>query len=335
MDWSRGFSALYYATVIDPATWRDVSRFELISGSIKHSDDELLEAADIDCKGYDASREKWIRIYLDAKQDGGSVHVPLFTGLATSPNRSINGQIETTSLQCFSVLQPAKDILLPRGWYAPVDTPGADIIKRLLSIGPAPVYIANDSPKLEQAIIAENGENNLSMAQKIIAAINWRIRINGNGEIFIEPVNNNPVSIFDPIYNDVLETGLSIENDWYSCPNVFRAVVDDVYATAIDDNPDSALSTVNRGREIYMEETDCYLMENETPAEYALRRLKEEQKVLATVSYTRRFIPDINCGDVVALHFPQQGLNGNFIITSQDISLEYGAAVSEEVMTVI
>ena len=66
MNWNKGFSAEYYACFVDPITWENLERFEILSGSIKRTDSGLRHSADIDCTDYNQSLERWIRIYLDA-----------------------------------------------------------------------------------------------------------------------------------------------------------------------------------------------------------------------------------------------------------------------------
>lgn len=334
IDWSKGFSARYYISVIDRITRRDIRRLKITAGSIKREDSELRESARLDCVNYSENTEQLVRVWLDAKQNGNSSHIPLFTGLATSPGRSINGTLVTNTLECYSVLKIAQDILLPRGWYAPKGINGGDLIKDLLSVIPVDISIAENSPGLNSAIIAENGENHLSMADKILELMNWRLTLDGYGNIYIHPYEKEPVAIFDSLNNDVLEPTLSVTYDWYECPNIYRAVLDDSYAVARDDSPDSPLSTVNRGREVWLEDSSAYLNENETLAEYAERMLKLAQRVSTTISYDRRFDPNTYVSDVVRLNYPAQKISGDFLITSQSITLGYNAKTSEEVIMV-
>lgn len=330
MDWSQGFSSSYYGYYVDPVSWRDIERFEIIDGSIEKSTEDLRESASITVSEYDQSIEKWIRIYLDTKQNESGAHVPLFTGIAATPDKNINGKKTEYTLDCYSVLKPADDILLKRGWYAPADTPAGDILKELLS-GFAPVVIEDDSPYLTQAIIAEDGETNLSMADKILVAINWRLRIDGDGTINVLPKPIEVSATFDPQTNDVIEPEVTFTRDWFDCPNCFRAVADDVTAEYKDESPDSPLSVDNRGREVWAEEDGCELSETESLAEYAMRRLKEEQSVALNISYSRRFDPEVNTGDLVYLHYVSNGLDGVFKVCEQSIELGYGARVSERV----
>ena len=331
MNWASGFTASYYVSVVDPDSWRDIDRIEITSGSITRSNSGLRESADVKCTRYDLRRELWVRIWLDAEQGSGNEHVPLFTGLACSPSTEIDGYSHTYPLECYSVLKPAQDVLLQRGWYAPANASGADLVRTLLSVSPAPIVIDGISPLLKQSIVAEDGESNLSMTDKILTAINWRLRIGGDGEIHVCPKATEISATFDPLENDIIEPQVSLEQDWYECPNVFRAVMNELSTIARDEDPGSFLSTVSRGREVWKEDTKCALNDGETIAEYAMRRLKEEQAYAISASYYRRYMPDVCVTDLVRLHHPAQGIDGVFSVTSQTIDLAYGARVSEKV----
>lgn len=330
MDWSKGYSATYYLSVVDAPSWRDLVRIEIISGSVKKESTGLRESADLVCTEYPRNREQWVRVWMDVRQNGSSAHEPIFTGLACSPDWDVDRSLVKSKVQCYSVLKPADDVLLPRGWYATAGATGARVVEQLLQVTPAPKVMAEGSPVLQSSIVAEDGETNLSMAEKILTAINWRLRISGDGTISIEPKPVDAVAIFDPHDMDVVETSLGFESDWYDVPNVFRAIDDDLTAVARNDDPDSPLSTVARGREVWAEDLSCDLATDESIAEYAARRLKDMQQTEMVVSYDRRYVPGVTVSDLVQLRYPEQGADGVYLIQRQDIALEYGARVSEE-----
>lgn len=331
MIWSKGYSSTFYAAFVDPITWRDTERFNITGGSISRSDSDLQESCDLDCIGYDQNRERWVRVWMDTRQDGAAGHYALFTGLATSPERDIKGTLVETPVELYSVLKPAADIYLMRGYYAPVGVSGAELVKDLLSVTPAPIEADPDSPELGTAIIAEDEETRLSMAKKILNAINWRLEISGNGEIRICPKSQILSATFDSVENDCLETEVDVSYDWFSCPNVFMAISEDISAIARDDSESSPFSTVNRGREVWQLESDADLAAGESIAEYAQRKLTEAQSISTVLEYDRRFRPDVNIGDIVQIHYPQQRLDGYFEVTDQKITIGAGGKTSEEV----
>lgn len=330
IDWSKGFTASYHASFVDPGTWRDMERIEITEGSISRQDSELRQSADMTCTSFDGSKERWVRIWLDARQGGASDHVALFTGLATNPDRDIKGWREEHKVACLSVLQPAKDRLLERGWYAPTDTPAKSLITDLLSVTPAPVSFASELPRLKSAIVSEDGETSMSMTEKILQAVGCRMRIDGQGEIVITDEAASSVAFFSATENDSIEPEITVTRDWYEVPNVFRAVDGDTVAIARDDSEDSPYSTYNRGREVWAEEISPKYNEGETLAEYALRQLQAAQKVTTTVKYDRRYDPDIYPSDIIELKYPGQGIQGLYRIVSQSIELGYGCKTTEE-----
>lgn len=335
MDWSKGYSSRFYMSIVDPSSWRDTETIKITGGKVSRSSDGLMQSADVECNRYDQTRERYVRIYMDIDQGGAHAHVPIFTGLATSPDRDIDGRAVSHSVACYSVLKPCDDIALPRGWYAPQGGSGAQIVGRLLSVSPAPVSVEGESPTLVAPLIAEDGETNLSMVWKILEAINWRLRINGNGEITVEPKPTESAVTFDPLEFDVLETKLSVTKDWYSCPNVLMCICDDFSAVVRDDDIESPLSIETRGREVWNVETDCDISSGESIGAYAKRRLKELQTVQKEISYDRRYVPEVYPGDVVTLHYPEQELVGDFRIESQSITLGYSARTSERASEVM
>lgn len=334
MNWNTGFTARYYCTVVDPVTWRDKSTFDIVGGSINRTYDGLMESADVDCVNRKQTKEEWVRIYLDARQTGGAQRVALFTGLATSPDRNIDGNIENNPLACYSVLKACDDVLLERGWYAPKGAVGSELVRSLLERStPAPVETDSESAPLTNYIIAEDGESCLSMAQKVLKAINWRIRIDGDGTIHIMPTAQKSSAVFDPYENDIVLPQIDASDDWYDCPNVLRTIVDDT-SVVIKDESGGDLSIKSRGREIWAEETNVALSNAESQVTYTQRRLKELQSHSVEISYKRRYQPSILVGDIVTLHYPKQGLQGDYRVLSQTIGIGYGAETSEKVRAI-
>lgn len=335
MNWNKGYSARYFGTIVDPISWRDTTTFDFAGGNISNTSTGLRVSADLDNVTGDFSKERWVRVYLDCRQNGQSTRTPMFTGLATSPDINYDGKLREVPLACYSVLKPCEDVLLDRGWYAPNGADGANLIKQLLATStPAPVTVEGISPKLSQYIIAEDGESHLSMADKVLKAIGWRLRITGDGTIHICPRATAPSASYDTLENDSIEPQVSLKNDWYSCPNVFRAVSGDFFAIARDDSMDSLLSTVNRGREVWGEETSCKLNSAESLAGYATRRLKELQMSTLEVDYTRRYNPNLLVTDIVKLNYPVQNVVGLYRVTQQKIELTHGGRTSETVEAV-
>lgn len=330
MDWTKGYMSAYYAMKINPQTWQDEERIDITDGSVSQSASGMRQSADLTVSnGLD--RETYVRVYLLATQGNDKVREPLFTGLAVSPSRDLNGIVETYKLECYSVLKPCNDIYLPRGWYAPAGVSCENMIRTLLSATPAPKEIPRDGvPSLTEAIVAEEDETNLSMVDKMLNAIGWEMVIDGNGRIVVRQPNVSIATTFGFDNADILEQQISVEDDWFDAPNVFRAISDDLVAVARDDTSDTPLSVEGRGREVWMQDTSVNLGTNESIEEFATRRLKEEQNRKRTVSYKRRFEPNVRLGDIIRLHYPAQGINGVYHIVSQTTQFAHNCQTSEK-----
>lgn len=326
MDFSKGITTSYYAAIVDPETWEDIDRLEIVSGSINRTNTDLRQSATLTLREYDGELDRWIRIYMDAKQGAEVVHVPLFTGLATSPQREYAEGVENITLQCYSVLKAAADVFLQKGYYTNTNAPGTQHIRELLRATPAPTEIIGESEPLKDEIIAEGNESKLTMTDKILQAIGWELRIIGDGTIYITQPETRPASEFSPAY-DVVGTSFQRGRDWFACPNVLRATSGDLTAVARDDDINSDLSTEARGREVWASEDSVTLQDGETIAQYARRKLKELQERTETLQYTRRFLPDINIGDIVRLNYEQ--VHGDYKVTSQAITLDASGSTSE------
>lgn len=336
MDWNSGFSALYELNRVNPVSWLDAGFYDLTGGTITKKNSDLIESANINTTN--PINECWVRVYLKARQTGAVAKVPLFTGLAMTPKRDIDGVRENYNVDCYSVLKPASDTLTTRGYYVPAGAVGAEIAADLLSIGPAPITIEEHSPTLIDAIVSEDSDTNLTMARKVLDAIGWRIRITGDGVIHICSPAINSNALYNAYDHDSIEPQVTDTDDWFSCPNCLRVVSGKTYVEVKDEDPTSNLSIAARKAkrggtgEIWKQENASSLGSNESLSEYAFRKLKEAQSHAREISYKRRFNPDITVSDVVTLHYPRQGIDGNFRITEQTITLGYGASTSEKVV---
>ena len=323
MGWNEGYAAQFYITNVDPYSWRDLNIIDITGGNVSKNADGLMESANINLT--ENIGERIIRVYIVTQSETGGDRAAIFTGFAQTPSVQWDGVRESYNAVCYSVLKASSDILLPRGWYADKGANAAEVARDLLSVL-APVTIEGTAPKLDQYLVAESGETQLSMAQKILKSIGWRIRIEGDGAILLTPQTTEPSARFDSEIDDIVELSVTDEQDLYSCPNVFRATSGDSSAVARNE-----ASIQERMREIWAEDDRVVPNDGESLEEYALRRLIELQSPARRVTYNRRYLPDVVPGDVVTLSFSGQRVEGNFRVQRQRITLGYNATVSEEV----
>ena len=332
MDFTKSYKAAFYAAFLDPVTWNEQGRFEIVSGSVSRTDSGQRATAELTVREYDEPIDRWVRIYMDCDQNGSRAHEALFTGIVSTPGSEHNGAIENVKLQAYSPLKAAEDIKLQLGWYVPAGRNGAAVIRDLLKKQPAPVEVVGTAPVLSEAIVAEQNENCLSMTEKVLSSINWIMQVAGDGTIILKKASAESVLDMGP-QQDIVETTFSKGRDWFSCPNVVFATTGTASYEARDDDPESELSTVSRGREVQVFEENVTLSDNETIRKYAERRLTELQARTETASYTRRYMPDVLVGDNVRLDYGS--LSGLFTVESQTITLGTAARTQEAVKRTI
>ena len=119
-------------------------------------------------------------------------------------------------------------------------------------------------------------------------------------------------------------------------PNVVEVIYSNggifYYSKVVNDDPNSPISTVNRGREITHRVTDPDLMGDPTENqihEYATQLLRDLSAIDYKVSYTHGYCP-VRLGDCVRFNYVRAGLtNVKAKVISQSIDCVPGCPVTE------
>ena len=128
-----------------------------------------------------------------------------------------------------------------------------------------------------------------------------------------------------------------MNHDLYGIPNVVEVIYsygsDCKQAVAKNEDPNSPISIVNRGREIVYRDTEPslagYVTQDQIQS-YAERLLKELSTLEYTISYTHAYCP-VRIGDCVRLNYERAGIkNIKAKVISQSIKCEPGCPVSEK-----
>ena len=330
MDWNQGYTATFRLYSVNQSTWGDGDEIEnLVSASVtKDNESSLIEDASISIDGEPI--KGYVRLVLEAKNTSGMAKVNLGTFLVTSPKRSINGVLTTIDLECYSVLKPADDKLLPPGWYFPEGgDPIAGASELLSNCLKCPVEPAESDIRTDQVKVAESNETALSMAKYLLEDTNWFIYIDGRGCVSIKKKPDNIVKMFDACENHVLMPNITDESDIFDIPNILR-VTDSSgnYETIYNNDEQSDTSIEKLGWEKWSSE-QLSLDYGETLLGKGGERMEELSKTTRKINYSREFDPDVKLNDVALYMLPKQRIVGTFRIISQSLSIENGIKVSE------
>jgi hypothetical protein len=108
---------------------------------------------------------------------------------------------------------------------------------------------------------------------------------------------------------------------------------DNYYAKAVNDNPNSPISTIRRGRIIKRRVTNPDLIGDPTESqiqEYADQLLRDLSALEYTVSYSHGYCP-FRLGDCVRLNYARAGITDiKAKVISQSIKCEPGCPVTEK-----
>ena len=341
-DWLSSMQQTFEYYVVDPATWKDCKLIDSVkSCSItRDSDASTLGSATIDIA--ESIGECYIRVYLITIQNGLREKHPLGTFLVQSPSSSFNGKIQAISMDAYTPLLELKENQPPIGYSI---LKGQNIMTMAYSLvrdhARAPVVPTNSSLTLFGDFIAESDETWLDFLTALIANAKHNFALDEMGRILFSPDQDTaslqPVWTYDDDNSSILYPELTIDNDLYGIPNVVEVIYSDgencYYAKAINDDPNSPISTVSRGREIVHRVTDPGLAGDPTEnqiTEYANQLLRNLSSLECTISYTHGYCP-VRLGDCVRLNYSKAGItNIKAKVISQSISCKPGCPVSEK-----
>lgn len=341
IDWLSSMQQTFEYYTVDPNTWRDVKKIEnVISSTIdRDSEAETLGSATITMS--EAIGECYVRIYLVAIQKGKTYKVALGTFLVQTPSWSFDGKTKEISVDAYTPLLELKENLPPIG-YSLLE--GENIMNMAYRLCRervrAPVIEAVCDTNLYDDFVANTNDTWLTFLTDLIENAKYVFDLDEMGRVLFLPVQETaslqPVWTYTDDNSSILYPDISLDRDLYGIPNVVEVVYsngkDNYYARVVNDNPNSPISTVNRGREIVHRVTNPSLYgdptENQTK-EYAERLLKELSTLECTVTYSHGYCP-VRVNDCVRLNYTRSGISGvKAKVISQSIDCSAGCKVTE------
>lgn len=340
-DWTKSMQQTFEYYIVDPGTWRDVRKLENVKSATitRDSQVETLGSATIDVT--ESVGECYVRIYLVTIQNGIEERFPIGTFLVQTPSSSFNGKIRNVSMDAYTPLLELKENPPPLGYSL---LKGDNIMEKAYMLcrenARAPVVQTDSDTTLYYDFVADPNDTWASFLIDLIANAKYIFALDELGRILFEPKQDTaslqPVWTFNDDNSSILSPDLDMAHDMYNIPNVVEVVYsngkDHFYAKVVNDDPNSPISTVTRGREIKHRITDPDLIGNPTEQEikdYAERMLRELSSLEYTVTYSHGYCP-VRIGDCVRLNYSRAGLNNiKAKVISQSISCKPGCMVTE------
>ena len=340
-DWKLSMQQTFEYYTVDPGTWRDVKKLDTVKKCTitRDSSAETLGSATIDINEYVG--ECYIRIYLVTIQNGIKERFPLGTFLVQTPSSNFDGRVLSTTMDAYTPLLELKENPPPLGYSI---LKGDNIMQIATQIvrdnARAPIVGTSNTTNLYNDFVANTNDTWLTFTSDLISNAKYKFALDELGRILFAPIQEidslQPVWEYNSGNSSILQPSIDIKHDMYGIPNVVEVVYssgrDTYHVEVVNDDENSPVSTVSRGRKIRRVITDPGFAGEASEAmvrEYAEKALKELSTLSYTVSYTHGYCP-VRLGDCVRLKYPASGIpEVKAEVISQSINCEPGCQVDE------
>lgn len=341
-NWTESMQQTFKYYIVNPATWKNVKEITNVKSSDISFDAgaETLGSATIDVT--ESVGECYVRIYLVTIQKGVTEEHPLGTFLVQTPSSSFDGKIKNISMDAYTPLLELKENPPPLGYSLLKGENIMDAAYRIVrEHARAPVVKASSSTTLYYDFVANTDDTWISFLSDLIANDKKTFGLDELGRILFLPKQDTaslqPVWEYTDDNSSILLPDFSMDHDLYKVPNAVEVIYsngkDHYYAKVVNDDPNSPISTVNRGREILHRVTDPDLAGNPTEdqiKEYANQLLRDLSSLEYTVSYSHGYCP-VRVGDCVRLNYKRANIiDTKAKVISQKIKCVPGCPVTEK-----
>ena len=340
-DWSSSMQQTFEYYIVDPNTWRDKKLIDnVVSCTVDRDlDKDTLGSASISIT--ESVGECYIRIYLVTIQNGVKEKHPIGTYLVQTPSSKFDGKIRTVTMDAYTPLLELKEGKPPIGYYIPKKE---NVMSTAYSIARehirAPVSEANCTTKLFYNFVADTSDTWLTFLSDLVSNAKYHIGLDELGRVLFYP--NQDTASLQPVWtytddnSSILYPELALDHDLYGIPNVVEVIYSDgsnnYYSKVVNDDPNSPISTINRGREILYRETNPDMIGDPTEnriQEYAEQLLRNLSTLEYTVTYSHGYCP-VRIGDCVRLNYSKAGItNTKAKVINQSIECVAGCRITE------
>lgn len=283
-------------------------------GQIKMSFSGAFSAAAVDVDGRPMEID-WLQDEIQPVMLLDGVEHPLGVYIPTTFTQS-EGVAVTVSVEAYDRAQRVLDTNSARLLYWRAGTKYLDAVEQLLSAAGITTVFKTDT----NAVFSEDREDwdagtpYLTVVNDLLREINYNdLWFNADGAAMLEPAAVPEASQIRHILSDAdpetkVLPGVSHGADYFNTPNVFEVYVANpeksglMRASAVNDNPQSPLSTVRRGRSIVQVTKLDNIADQAALQAYAERQRNDSLITGETVRVSTGLQPDWGVGDVVALH---------------------------------
>ena len=341
-NWLSTMQQTFEYYIVDPGTWRDIKKVDNVTSSTINRDlnAETLGSASISIS--ESLGECYIRIYLITIQNGVREKHPLGTFLVQTPSYNFDGKTKSITLDAYTPLLELKENYPPLGYSI---LKGENILNMAFRLVRenlrAPIYETTNGEVLHTNFVAATDDTWMTFLSDLLSNAKYKFGLDELGRVLFLPDQDTrslqPVWTYTDDNSSILYPSLDIDHDLYGIPNVVEVIYSNgnkyYYGEAVNDDSNSPISTVSRGRRITHRVTNPSILGNPTQTqiqEYAEQLLREMSTLEYTITYKHGYCP-VRLGDCVRLNYKRAGLNGvKAKVISQTIDCVPGCPVTEK-----
>lgn len=342
VDWSKSMQQTFEYYVVDPGTWKDVSKVnDVKSCTISwNADSDTLGSATIDIDG--SLEECYIRVYLVTIQNGVKERHPLGTFMVQTPSTSFDGKVRSVTMDAYTPLIELKEKCPPYGYSILKNTNIMDVAYRLTAENlRAPVVKTITTDTLYTDFVSEPDDTWITFLKDLLANAKYSFGLDELGRVLFTPNQDTaalqPLMTFDDSNSSILYPDISMDHDLYGLPNVVEVIysngTEHYQSRVVNNDENSPISTINRGREIIYRDTNPRISGQPTKEQidaYAKRLLKALSSIEYTITFKHGYC-GVRLGDCIRLNYARAGINNvKAKIISQSIKCEPGCSVKEK-----
>ena len=353
-DWTKSMKQTFEYYIVDPATWTDRTQCTFVSKTTIKRDlkSDTLGSASIDTA--EDLPECYIRVYLVTEQNDIEEHFSLGTFLCQAPSRSFDGKVKSISVDAYTPLIELKENNPPVGYYIAGGSRVLEMAYRLVRENArAPVVKPSSTAVLSDGFVSELDDTWFTYLSDLLACAGYRFDLDDYSRILFAPEQDlnslNPIWTYNDDNSSILFPDVDLDRDLYGIPNVLEVVYSTDHhvfvSRAVNDDPNSPISTVSRGREVMNRIRDPDIVGGPERSQtldqdgidafqqvldnYTRQELRNMSSFEYTLTYSHGYNP-VRPGDCVLFNYTRSGLTGiKAKVISQSISCETGCKVEE------
>lgn len=341
-DWRKSMQQTFEYYIVDPGTWEDDKKLDNVKSCTINRDSTVETLGSASLNVTESVGEAYVRAYLIAIQNGITDKVPLATVLVQTPSSSFNGKVRDVTMDAYTPLIELKENPPPIGFSI---QKGENIMKHAYDLTSehvrAPVVKPSSTEILHDNFVANTEDNWLTYITDLVANAEYALDLDEMGRILYAPKQDTaslqPVWTYTDGKDSIMYPDFNVDHDLYDVPNAVEVIYSNggttYRAKVVNDDENSPVSTVNRGREKLRRVINPDMggaPSQEQVDRYAEQLLRNLSTLEYTITYTHGYCP-VRVGDCVRINCTRAKLiDIKAKVVSQSIKCEPGCPVTEK-----